>query len=103
MKTRNMAAVDLGASSGRVLLARFDGRGLLLEKVHRFVNRPVILRGHLFWNILSLWDETLSGLRKARQRDGTLESIGVDTWGVDYGLVDAHGLLQGIPTGPGLE
>lgn len=97
MKTRTLATVDLGASSGRVLLARFDGRQLTLEEVHRFPNHPVVMRGHRFWNILNLWDETLTGLRKARARAGTLESIGVDTWGVDYGLVDEHGFLQGIP------
>jgi rhamnulokinase len=97
MKTRNMAAVDLGASSGRVLLARFDGRELSLEEIHRFSNQPVLLRGHRFWNILGLWDETLTGLRKARQVAGTLDSIGVDTWGVDYGLVDAYGFLHGNP------
>ena len=97
MKTRTMTAVDLGASGGRVLLARFDGLGISLEEIHRFHNRPVTLRGHRFWNILDLWDETLTGLRKARQVTGTLDSIGVDTWGVDYGLVDAHGFLLGNP------
>jgi rhamnulokinase len=97
MKTRTMAAVDLGASSGRVLLARFDGQRLSLEEVHRFPNHPVRLRGHRFWNILSLWEETLTGLRKARKLAGTLDSIGVDTWGVDYGLVNARGLLVSQP------
>ncbi len=72
MATRNVAAVDLGASSGRVLLARFDGRQVSLEEVHRFPNRPVTVRGHRFWNILSLWDDVLAGLRKARQLSGTL-------------------------------
>ena len=97
MKTRTMATVDLGASSGRVLLAHFDGRQVTLEEVHRFPNSPVVVRGHRFWNILSLWNETLIGLYKARTRAGTFESIGIDTWGVDYGLVDAHGFLHGIP------
>ncbi len=97
MATRTIAAVDLGASSGRVLLARFDGRQMSLEEVYRFPNQPVMLRGHRFWNILALWDETLAGLRKARKLAGTLDSIGVDTWAVDYGLVDAHGFLQGNP------
>ncbi len=97
MKTRTMATVDLGASSGRVLLASFDGRQVTLEEVHRFSNQSVGVRGHHFWNILSLWDETLMGLRKARACAGVLESIGVDTWGVDYGLVDARGFLHGIP------
>jgi rhamnulokinase len=97
MATRNLAAIDLGAESGRVMLARFDGRQLSLEEAHRFPNRPVKLRGHRFWNILELWDETLIGLRKARQMAGSLDSIGVDTWGVDYALVNPHGFLLSQP------
>ena len=97
MATRNVAAVDLGAESGRIILARFDGQHVSLEEVHRFPNRSVMLHGHRFWNILSLWGETIVGLRKARQVAGTLDSIGVDTWGVDYGLVDSHGFLLGQP------
>lgn len=97
MATRNLAAIDLGAESGRVMLARFDGRQLSLEEAHRFPNRPVRLHGHRFWNVLSLWDETLTGLRKARQMAGSLDSIGADTWGVDYALVNPHGFLLGQP------
>src|SRR5215470_11743593 len=97
MRSRTVAAVDLGAESGRVMLARFDGRAVALEEVHRFPNRPVRVRGHLFWDVLDLWHEVLAGLRRARQVAGTLDSVGVDTWGVDYGLVDAQGLLVGQP------
>jgi rhamnulokinase len=97
MATRNVAAVDLGAESGRVMLARYDGRRVTLEEVHRFPNRPVWVRGHQFWNILGLWEEVLVGLGQARQAGGRLDSIGVDTWGVDYGLVDAQGFLLGLP------
>ncbi len=97
MATRNVAAVDLGAESGRIILARFDGQHVGLEEVHRFPNRPVMLHGHRFWNVLGLWDEMLVGLRKARNLAGTLDSIGVDSWGVDYGLVDNHGFLLGQP------
>src|SRR5438552_15445416 len=97
MATRNIAAVDLGAESGRIILVRFDGQRMGLEEVHRFPNRPVMLHGHRFWNVLGLWDEILAGLRKARKLAGTLDSIGVDTWGVDYGLVDANGFLLGQP------
>lgn len=97
MATRNVAAVDLGAESGRVMLARFDGQHVRLEEAHRFPNRPVMLHGHRFWNLLGLWDEILAGLRKARRLAGSLDSIGVDTWGVDYGLVDANGFLLGQP------
>ena len=97
MATRNVAAIDLGAESGRVVLARFDGASASLEEVHRFPNRPVRMRGHLFWDVLDLWREILTGLRKARQLAGVLDSVGVDTWGVDYGLVNAEGLLMGQP------
>src|SRR5579883_3296405 len=97
MATRNVAAVDLGAESGRVILARFDGRALTLTEVHRFANRPVVVHGHRFWNIFALWEEMLAGLRKARQFVGELDSIGVDTWAVDYGLVYARGFLQSQP------
>jgi rhamnulokinase len=97
MSTRNIAAVDLGAESGRVMLARFDGASVRLEEAHRFPNRPVRVRGHLFWDVLDLWREVLAGLRRARQLAGSLDSVGVDTWGVDYGLVDEQGLLMGLP------
>jgi rhamnulokinase len=80
-----------------VLLVRFDGRHLSLEEVHRFANRPVMLRGHRFWNMLGLWDDVLDGLGKAGKRAGTLDSIGVDTWGVDYGLVNRQGFLLSQP------
>lgn len=97
MATRRVAAIDLGAESGRVMLARFDGAALVLEEVHRFANRPVLVHGHRFWNVLALWDEVLAGLRKAHRLAGALDSIGVDSWAVDYALVDRHGLLQGMP------
>jgi rhamnulokinase len=97
MSTCNVAAVDLGAESGRVMLARFDGSSVSLEEAHRFPNLPVRVRGHLFWDVLDLWREVLAGLRRAHQIAGRLSSVGVDTWGVDYGLVDAGGLLVGQP------
>lgn len=97
MATRNVAAIDLGAESGRVILVRFDGRDISLEEIHRFPNRPVRVHKHRFWNVAGLWDEILVGLRKARKVAGTLDSIGVDTWAIDYGLIDANGFLQGMP------
>jgi rhamnulokinase len=97
MTTRNVAAIDLGAESGRVMLARFDGTSVSLEEAHRFPNRPVRVRGHSFWDVLDLWREVLAGLRRARQMAGALDSVGVDGWGVDYGLIDAEGLLVAQP------
>jgi rhamnulokinase len=97
MAMRAVAAVDIGAESGRVMLARYDGHGLQLEEIYRFANRPAKVQGHLFWDVLALWNEICLGLRKAREQAGHLDSIGVDTWGVDYALVDDSGLLVSQP------
>jgi len=97
MTIRQVAAVDLGAESGRVVLARYDGQRIALEEVQRFANRPVLVQGHRYWNILGLWQATLDGLRLARTVAGTLDSVGVDTWGVDYGLLDRQGILLAAP------
>ncbi|MFF5207685.1 rhamnulokinase family protein [Streptosporangium sp. NPDC000396] len=87
------AAVDLGASSGRVMVAGLDGHRLELTEVHRFANRPVRLRDRLHWDVLALYQGVLDGLAKA----GPHDSIGVDSWAVDYGLLDARGNLLGNP------
>jgi rhamnulokinase len=87
------AAVDLGASSGRVVVGRFGGGKLGLEVVHRFPNEPVRVGGTLHWDILSLYRGVVEGLRKA----GPVRSIGIDSWAVDYGLIDASGALLGNP------
>jgi rhamnulokinase len=91
-----MAAVDLGAQSGRVAVGRLDGGRLELEEVHRFPNEPVNVRGRLQWDVLALYRELLEGLRLAA-RTGELDSVGVDSWGVDFGLVDAAGQLVANP------
>jgi rhamnulokinase len=87
------AAVDLGASSGRVMLARVGPDELTLREAHRFANRPVRVAGTLHWDILGLYREILDGLRSA----GPADSIGIDSWAVDYGLLDASGALIGNP------
>ncbi|MEU6714860.1 rhamnulokinase family protein [Nonomuraea sp. NPDC046802] len=87
-----LAAVDLGASSGRVMLAELSG-GLRLTEAHRFPNGPVRVAGRLHWDILGLYREILAGLRAA----GPVSSIGVDSWAVDYGLLDESGALLGNP------
>ncbi|MFC9653214.1 rhamnulokinase family protein [Streptomyces sp. NPDC056937] len=95
------AAVDLGASSGRVMVGHVSGRGagaLRLAEVHRFPNRPVRTRGTLHWDILSLYGGVLDGLRAAGAAAGRAPaSVGIDTWAVDYGLLDASGALLGNP------
>jgi rhamnulokinase len=97
MAMRSVVAVDIGAESGRVILARYDGTRLKSQEIHRFANRPAKVFGHLFWDVFALWNEICAGLREAHQAAGHLDSIGVDTWGVDYALVDAHGLLVSQP------
>jgi rhamnulokinase len=97
-ETANFLAVDLGASSGRVLLGRWDGSRFQLEEMHRFANGPVNVLGHLHWDVLRLWSEIQDGLaRSASQIGAPLSGIGVDTWGVDFALLDRAGGLLGDP------
>jgi rhamnulokinase len=91
--TRTVAAVDLGASSGRVMVGRVGGDTLTLEEAHRFPNRPVSVGGTLHWDVLALYQGVLDGLRAA----GQVDSVGIDSWAVDYGLLDADGALLGNP------
>jgi sugar (pentulose or hexulose) kinase len=93
MAKRTLLAVDLGAESGRVMAAHFDGRSLELTPVHRFANEPVSLNGTLCWNHLELWQEVQLGIEKAKPYAPA--SIGVDAWGVDFGLLDKQGNLIG--------
>ncbi len=97
-----VAAADLGASSGRVMLARVGAGRLSLDEVHRFPNVPVRVGGTLHWDILALYREVLDGVRAAGRTaaqagDGALASVGIDSWGVDYGLLDESGSLLGNP------
>ena len=84
-------AVDLGASSGRVLAGKVSAVGIAIEEVHRFSNSPVRVGKRLVWNLLELWTQIEQGLKKAASQYGPdIASIGVDTWGVDYVLLDKH-------------
>ena len=91
-------AVDLGAESGRVVAGSFDGVGISLEEVHRFPNGPVNVLGSLYWDFLGLWKHIKVGLGKAADVYGDrVVGIGLDTWGVDYGLLAADDTLLGTP------
>jgi rhamnulokinase len=90
---RVFAAVDLGASSGRVVAGVVEGDRIEMHEVHRFSNAVTEREGHLRWELSSLYSEVLAGL----QRVGETESIGIDTWGVDYGLLDSDGKLLAEP------
>lgn len=91
-----VAAVDLGASSGRVMLGRVHPGGVDLGEAHRFANGPVRIGGTLYWDILHLYQGVLDGLGSAG-REGRLDGVGIDSWAVDYGLLDATGALVGNP------
>ena len=90
-------AADLGASSGRWLAGLFDGERLGLEEVHRFPNGGVRVGKRLHWDLLGQWSHLLDGLRRASSEYTEIRSVGVDTWGVDYGLITSDGELLGNP------
>ncbi|WP_326554542.1 rhamnulokinase [Micromonospora sp. NBC_01813] len=92
-----VAAVDLGAASGRVMLGEVDGDGVRLTELHRFDNGGVRAGGTLYWDALRLYAQTLTGLRAALARRADLASIGIDSWAVDYGLLDGTGALLANP------
>jgi rhamnulokinase len=95
--TGTVAAVDIGASSGRVILGEVGRDSLRLQEVHRFANHPVELPEGLRWDVLGQYREVLAGLRNAARAAAPPVSIGVDTWGVDGGFFDADGGLMGAP------
>lgn len=94
-----IAAVDLGAESGRVVLGRFDGQKLDIEVLHRFKNISVPLNGRLCWDTQNIFYNILQGLRLAVQKAAPekVMAVGIDSWGVDFGILDGHGHLMGIP------
>ncbi len=91
-----LAAVDLGAESGRVVVGGFDGETVSLDVCHRFANRPLWLPDGLHWNLPDLFSQTLHGLGAAAA-DGALDGVGIDTWGCDYALLDGDRRLLGLP------
>ena len=93
MEQKHIIAVDLGATSGRVILATLDGQQLQTEELNRFPNRLTRTFGRYYWNIYSLFDEICEGLRRAAQKGVPIDSIGIDTWGVDMVFVGSDGQL----------
>lgn len=96
MEDIKVLAVDFGASGGRVMLGTFDGERITVKEIHRFSNDPVILNGTMYWDVLRLFFEIKQGIIKSKAY-GSAESIGVDTWGVDFGLLDEKGNLLENP------
>lgn len=96
MEETKVLAIDFGASSGRVMLGTYDGNKITAKEIHRFSNDPVIVNGTMYWDVLRLFYEIKQGLIKAKAY-GKIDSIGVDTWGVDFGLLDEAGYLLENP------
>lgn len=98
MKKVKMLAIDLGASSGRGIVGTFDGERISLAENHRFSNDPVMTAGQFTWDILRIFFEIKNSIRQcALSEDKNISSIGIDTWGVDFGLLDKGGKLLGNP------
>ena len=98
MKKTKFLAIDLGASSGRGIVGTFDGKKITLAENHRFPNEPVMAAGQYTWDILRIYHEIKNAIRKcALGDDRDIVSIGIDTWGVDFGLLDKNGHLLGNP------
>ena len=98
MKKVKVLAIDLGASSGRGIVGTFDGKRITLEENHRFPNEPVMVAGQFTWDILRILHEIKTSIRNcANSEDRDISSIGIDTWGVDFGFLDKKGHLIGSP------
>ena len=97
-KMRNLLAFDLGASNGRAILGQFDGEKITMTELHRFENNYVEMNGVFYWDTPYLYNQLKKGLMAFKQGGyGDLDSFGIDTWGVDYGLLDKNGHLAGVP------
>jgi rhamnulokinase len=98
MGTQRFVAFDLGAESGRAVVGSLDNGQLSLDVLHRFGNGPVRVAGHLHWDILGIFREIQTGLKACAARYGTgIDGLGLDTWGVDFGLLGKGGILLGNP------
>ncbi|PMQ00858.1 MAG: rhamnulokinase [Dictyoglomus sp. NZ13-RE01] len=97
MEPKKFLAFDLGAESGRALVGILKENKLEVEEVHRFINRPVEILGRLYWNVPQIFQEIKEGINKAFLKHPDIESIGIDTWGVDFGLITKEGYLAGLP------
>ena len=96
MAGKRVLAFDFGASSGRAILAQYENGRIALQEIHRFSNDPVMVRGVFYWDVLRLFFEIKQGITKALKQGG-FDAIGIDTWGVDFGLLDKKGQLMGNP------
>ena len=93
---KKVLAFDFGASSGRAVLACVCEGRLKIKEIHRFKNEPVTVNGRMYWDILRLFHEIKNGITAALQNGG-FDAVSIDTWGVDFGLIDKNGELLANP------
>lgn len=96
MASKKVLAFDFGASGGRAMLGEFDGSSIRMTEIHRFPNEPVMVRGRLYWDVLRLFFEMKTAILKTSAMGG-FDAIGIDTWGVDFGLLSKNGMLLENP------
>lgn len=97
MAEYNFVAVDLGATSGRVILATFGGEGVKMEEIHRFPSPIIQMCGHFYWDLPVIYQSVLKGLKMVAERGIDVQSIGIDTWGVDVALFGEDGTMLSLP------
>ncbi|MBO7292458.1 MAG: rhamnulokinase, partial [Clostridia bacterium] len=97
LMSKKVLAFDFGASSGRAMIGEFDGKEIKVTEIHRFSNDLVIVHGTMYWDILRLFHEIKQGILKAMAATDRIDAIGIDTWGVDFGLIDKNGELLANP------
>ena len=97
MTLEHYFAVDLGATSGRTILATYNGETVTMKEVTRFANPMIPLGGHLYWDIANLYNEILKGLKAVADEGIAVSSIGIDTWGCDFAFFGKDGQLLGMP------
>ncbi|MFW5889346.1 MAG: rhamnulokinase [Bacillota bacterium] len=93
----NYLAADLGASNGRIVVGKYNGETISLEVIHKFINGGVKVNNNFHWDVLGQFSEIKKGIKKAVKKNYKINSIGVDTWGVDYALIDKSGTLMSNP------
>ena len=97
MKNKNFFAVDIGASSGRTIIGTLENGILKIKELTRFRNAIVEINGHFYWNLVSLYESIIDGLKEAKRSNIEISSIGIDTWGVDFIAIDKNKEIVGMP------
>ena len=97
MSTHHFVAIDLGATSGRVILATIDNTQIGMEEIHRFPDTIIQMQGHFYWDLPAIYKSVIEGLKKVAERGICVESIGIDTWGVDFAFFGKDGLMLSLP------